>query len=122
MTAIVAAGKVTYNTAENYGGGIYSCGKVEDRLNGTAEVSYNEADCGGGIYLIITNGWYPSPIEGDEGSTVSHNKAKTNGGGIYLQGGENMSPCDPDINVSYNEAGQNGGGMVYYEDRGTRSS
>lgn len=97
---IVAAGKVTYNTAENYGGGIYSCGKVEDRLNGTAEVSYNEADCGGGIYLIITNGWYPTPIEGDEGSTVSHNKAKTNGGGIYLQGGENMSPCDPDINVA----------------------
>ena len=107
---IVAAGKVTYNTAENYGGGIYSCGKVEDRLNGTAEVSYNEADCGGGIYLIITHGWYPTPIEGDEGSTVSHNKAKTNGGGIYLRGGENMSPCDPDINVSYNEAVQNGGG------------
>ena len=112
---IVAAGKVTYNTAENYGGGIYSCGKVEDRLNGTAEVSYNGADCGGGIYLIITHGWYPTPIEGDEGSTVSHNKAKTNGGGIYLRGGENMSPCDPDINVSYNEAVQNGGGWYITE-------
>lgn len=106
---IFVSGKVTGNTAE-LGGGIFADGNATVRLHNTAEVSYNEADCGGGIYRRINAGWYPIAIAGDKGSTVSHNKAKTDGGGIYLRGGENMSSSDPDIDVSYNEAGQNGGG------------
>ena len=106
---IFVSGKVTGNTAE-LGGGIFADGNATVRLHNTAEVSYNEADCGGGIYRRINSGWYPIAIAGDKGSTVSHNKAKTDGGGIYCRGGENMSPYESSIDVSYNEAGQNGGG------------
>lgn len=105
---IFVSGKVTGNTAES-GGGIFADGNATVRLHNTAEVSYNEADCGGGIYRRSNAGWYPIAIAGDKGSTVSHNKAKTDGGGIYCRGSV-MSFSDPNIDVSYNEAGKNGGG------------
>ena len=105
---IFVSGKVTGNTAES-GGGIFADGNATVRLHNTAEVSYNEADCGGGIYRRSDAGWYPIAIAGDKGSTVSHNKAKTDGGGIYCRG-RVMSFSEPNIDVSYNEARRNGGG------------
>ena len=111
---ILVSGKVTGNTAES-GGGIFADGNATVHLHDTAEVSYNKADCGGGIYRRISAGEGPIAIIGDKGSTVSHNEAKTDGGGIYCRGAENMSPSEPNIDVSYNEAGRNGGGWYITE-------
>ena len=69
------------NTATN-GGGIFADGGTLN-LNNGAVVSYNQGTNGAGIY--INNGWqnlmYP-------GSNVNNNTGATNGGGVFVNGGQ----------------------------------
>jgi hypothetical protein len=115
----VKGGTIIYNSApstttgKGNGGGIYvaSTGSAGTALSGSAKVSYNTAkQNGGGIYVVsgkvsltgTSTSVYPS---------INNNTAETtNGGGVYLGGGEFILGNYSTIVANKADAG-NGGGV-----------
>lgn len=109
-TASLTDSFVSDNRATLSGGGIYNAGKV---ALGNSNVSNNRADTGGGVFNSSGSG---RPALSLSGSAVSHNRADPNrGGGIYNSGGDVTAK---DSSVSHNVAVSDGGG-IYSVPNGT---
>ncbi len=124
------------NTAVTYGGGLYLYSGAKANIN-NAEISDNEAKNGGGIYLEnssltmknslldgnVSNMYRESYGEGGalylknaktntyiENTTITNNKARLRGGGIYLLNGTHTIK---DSIVNNNRAISGSGGGIY---------
>lgn len=128
------SGGIGYNYVSVHGGGVYSIGSTSaevhinkakiyantagtsaggiDIYNGSfeiknSEVKYNKSANGGGLQLGRNDG---SPTCLIQNTNIQNNIANSNGGGIYLFGG-NTTLIDTEI--SNNQADVNGGGIFF---------
>jgi len=81
--SITALTSASYNTALGNGGGIYNRGTY---LATSGSISNNQAQNGGGIYNDISGKLGDATQSSAFASTISHNKATVNGGGVYNAG------------------------------------
>lgn len=106
---LITGGKISLNKAE-YGGGISVDGTypVEFNIDGTVEISQNEAtNNGGGIYFC---GYTNQPFILSGNVSIADNKAGNEGGGILVYG---IAPFEmrDNVQITGNSAGYAGGGV-----------
>ena len=128
------SGGIGYNYVSVHGGGVYSIGSSSaevhinkakiyantagtsaggiDIYNGSfeiknSEVKYNKSANGGGLQLGRNDG---SPTCLIQNTNIQNNRANSNGGGIYLFGGDTTLI---DTEISNNQADVNGGGIFF---------
>ena len=112
--------EISYNYAEEHGGGIVVTGSAENcKINGDSDgdestavksaIKYNKAVNGGGIYVdktkVVINGL-----------DVNNNTASTDGGGIYLY---EDTAIVKNCYIHNNTAARNGGGLYNNDDDNT---
>lgn len=100
---------ITANTAEGFGGGLYL-----RNMSGTirADVTFNEAENSGGIYLFSTFGATDSELTLNAGARLDHNHADVAGGGI--RGFDANLTLSGEVQIVDNDAGEWGGGLALF--------
>lgn len=79
MTGGSITGNKASSTGSCYGGGVYVGQNGTFHMSGTASITNNQAQCGGGVYV---KGKFNM-----NGGSITGNKAPYNGGGVWMQGG-----------------------------------
>ena len=118
-------GSIDHNKAKSQGGGVYLEGRLD--LSGSAVISDNEADAGGGVYIEYTepaSGKYSGETVGTavlnmSGGSITNNKAEGNGGGVNMAGYDGTGLQGGTFNMSggsitNNKAGGEGGGLFFF--------
>ena len=118
---LMKGGLISNNYAANYGGAIYICSNSPSKLTG-GEISGNEANYGGGIFIAKFNDrWYDSAaqvykpylgpsVEVSTNMSINNNTAKINGGGAYFAAITRLELYDGG-RITGNLAKSNGGGV-----------
>ena len=93
--AFIKGGQIINNYTSSNGGGMYIYSNSPSKLTG-GEISGNEADYGGGVFVNKYNDrWYDSAaevykpylgpsVEVSTNMSINNNTARTSGGGVYL--------------------------------------
>lgn len=116
LTVTISGGTISGNKSHN-GGGIYLNSKVTLNISGDTKIIDNEAtvNWGGGIAASASSA-SDGQVVNISGGTISDNKAKTYGGGIFL----NVATLNlTGGTITGNTAGTSGGGIYMSTSSGT---
>jgi predicted outer membrane repeat protein len=105
-TVFITNSTLSFNTAGLGGGGIFSNGELS--LNNATLSSNKAGSDGGGIYS-------DAPVVNIFDSTIDHNTADHNGGGIALESAFVVSLQITNSTIGANTAGKDGGGIYQSE-------
>ncbi|KAK3270813.1 hypothetical protein CYMTET_20803 [Cymbomonas tetramitiformis] len=106
---ITDGSQISGNAAQTTGGGVFIPRNSYLMLSNNVLVERNTASSGAGIWIGLS-----ATVDIGPGVTTSHNSATTEGGGIYVQDGDNSWHSQVSVKMSTftnNFAGTNGGGL-----------
>ncbi|MFQ9514307.1 MAG: S8 family serine peptidase [Eubacterium sp.] len=111
QVSVISSPQITYNTAVNLGGGIYTKGILKTVIPDGLSVNFNNAKFGAGIYgatgsYIYLEGKSP----GGPSISIANNQASSDGGGVYLD--TEASLYLHNTFVAVNKAEGTGGAML----------